>query len=91
MAGTILISEYQACPEKGGRMFGKKREKVRRLDYNPQEKVPVIHCSICNGEQVGGLKDLRTGSFEEVMLIRDEKDRAAFQTMVGTEDIVKEY
>ena len=71
-------------------MFGKKKE-VRRMDYDPEKKTPVIRCSICTGEQVGGLKDRASGHFEEVMYIRDAKDLALFQKMVGMENIPKEY
>ncbi|MBQ1312676.1 MAG: aspartate dehydrogenase [Blautia sp.] len=70
-------------------MFGKK--KVKKLEYDPGEKYPVIRCSICNGEQVAGLRNRKTGDFEEVMLIRGTEDLLAFQEMAGTEDIGKEY
>ena len=71
-------------------MFGKKKE-TRCLSYDPEEKYPVIRCSICNGEQVAGLKNRQTGAFEEVMLLRGEEDRARFEQMVGTTQIAKEY
>ncbi len=71
-------------------LFGKKKT-VRVLDYDRNEKTPVIHCSICNGEQVGMLKDKRTGEKEEIMLIRNQEDLETFRKMVGTEDIPREY
>ena len=71
-------------------MFGRKKE-TRKLAYNPEEVYPAIRCSICNGEQVAGLKNRKTGAFEEVMLIRSAQDLEVFQQMAGTADIPKEY
>ncbi len=71
-------------------MFGHKKKK-ETLQYDPGRKTPVIRCSICNGEQVGGLKDLETGQFEEVMLIRTTDDLLRFQELTGTKEIPKEY
>lgn len=72
-------------------MFGRKKQVISPVSYDPAEKQPVIRCSICNGEQVGGLKDRRTGALEEIMMIRTDADRARFEEIVGTKDIVKEY
>ena len=72
--------------------FGHRKEtKAEKLAYDPEEKYPVIRASICNGEQVGGLKNRKTGAFEEVMLIRGPQDLALFQEMAGTKEIPKEY
>ena len=49
------------------RLFPKRTEKKT---YDRSNQKPVIKASICNGEQVAGFKDIRTGKFEEVMLIR---------------------
>ena len=68
-----------------------RRRKVTKLSYDPAVQKPVIRASICTGEQVGGLRDLRTGKFTDLMLIRDENDLREFQAMVGTSEIQKEY
>ena len=52
-------------------MFGKK---VKKKSYDQDAKKPVIRCSICTGEQVAGFKDIQTGKFEEVMLIKNDKE-----------------
>lgn len=72
-------------------MFGKK--KTTQQIYDKTKQRPVIHASICNGEQVAGFKDLATGKFTEIMLIRGPKDLAAFCKTYGVEesDITKEY
>ena len=49
-------------------------KKLKKLTYDHERKRPVIKCSICNGEQVAGFKDIDTGRFEEVMLIRSRAD-----------------
>lgn len=72
-------------------VFGKKQKKIASLEYDREQKTPVIKCSICNGEQVAGLKHLKTGKFEDVMVIRNEKDLELFQKMCGVAEIPKEY
>lgn len=52
---------------------------------------PVLKCSICTGEQVAGFKNLATGKFEEVMLVRTEKELALFKERYGISEIAKEY
>ncbi len=69
----------------------KKAKNVKKLDYDRENQKPVLRCSICNGEQVAGLKDLRTGRFEEVMLVRNGYDLEQFKEMVGSDDIPREY
>ena len=71
-------------------MFSR-RKKTVRVPYDPAAQKPVIRASICTGEQVGGLKDLQTGRFTDLLLIRDESDLQTFQAMVGTSKIEKEY
>lgn len=71
-------------------MFFKKKREGNAYDRDHQR--PVIKASICNGEQVAGFKDLDTGKFEEVMLIKSAADLETFKSMYGiTEDILKEY
>ena len=67
------------------------RKKKIKKEYDRQNQKPVLHCSICTGETVAGFKDLKTGKFEEVMLIRGEGDLAAFKEMYGIEEISREY
>ena len=71
-------------------MFGKKAV-IRQQEYDKENYMPVIKCSICNGEQVAGFKDIRSGKFEEVLLIRSSKDLEAFEQLYGVTDISKEY
>jgi hypothetical protein len=60
--------------------------------YDKANQKPVIRASICNGEQIAGFKDIHTGKFEEVMLIRGAADLADFKAMYGIDgDIAKEY
>lgn len=56
------------------------------------DKIPAIKCSICNGEQVAGFKNVHTGAFEEDMLILGEKDLKEFKKKYGiTGEIQKIY
>lgn len=62
------------------------------MSYDKERLTPVIHCSICNGEQIAGFKIKETGKFEEIMVIRSENDLQEFKNRFGiTEDIPKEY
>ena len=58
-------------------LFGK-RKKEPAVQYDKAGKIPVIRSSICTGEQVAGFKDLATGKFQELMLIRDQRDLQDF-------------
>lgn len=68
------------------------KKKVLVQTYDKENKKPVIKSSICNGEQVAGFKDIRTGKMEEIMLIKNTADLEMFKAMYGiTEEIIKEY
>ena len=67
-----------------------KKKTVKKL-YDKENKKAVLRCSICTGEQVAGFKDLNTGHFEEVMLIRDSKDLDDFMKTYDIAAIIKEY
>ena len=71
-------------------MFGRKT-KPKAIYFDRENQIPVIKCSICNGEQVAGFKDIHTGKFEEIMLIGGETDLAEFRNMVDGVEIKKEY
>lgn len=73
-------------------MFGKRKKSVIP-PYNKEGKIPVIRSSICTGEQVAGFKDPVSGKFDDLMLIRDSGDLAAFlsQYQVKEEDIQREW
>jgi hypothetical protein len=71
-------------------MFWKKTVPIKK-EYDREKQKPVLHCSICTGEQVAGFKNLETGKFEDVMLIRSEHDLQAFKEMYGITEISREY
>ncbi len=71
-------------------MFHRKKEKKT---FDRAAKKPVIRSSICTGEKVAGFKEIQTGKFEEVMVIRDRKDLEDFMKTYGIaeEEIPTEY
>ncbi len=71
-------------------MFGK-RKTVPMKKYDPEIQKPILRCSICNGEQVAGFKNLKTGEFEEIMFIRNPEELESFKREYGIEEITKEY
>ncbi len=74
-------------------LFSGKKKKVQKVQYDKTGKKPVIRASICTGEQVAGFKDIKTGKFDDLMVIRSEADRRLFMDMydVKEEEIRKEY
>ncbi len=59
--------------------WAKKTEKAESGNtYNKEGKIPVIRASICTGEKVAGFKDVETGKFEDLMLIRTDADLQEF-------------
>ena len=62
-------------------MFCSEKRETRTYDRETQK--PVIHASICTGEKVAGFRDLRTGRFTEIMLIRTPGDLEAFRRLYG--------
>ena len=69
----------------------KKKKSASPLTFDREVYKPVLKCSICNGEQVAGFKNLQTGKFEEIMLVRNEADLKTFKERYGISEISKEY
>lgn len=67
------------------------RKKAEKKIYDREKYLPVLRCSICTGEQVAGFRELATGRFHEVMLIRDDRDLRQFLDAYGLTEITKEY
>lgn len=67
------------------------RRKQIKKTYDHENQKPILKCSICTGEQAAGFKDIHTGRFEEIMLIRDDKDLETFKKMYGLGEVEKEY
>lgn len=61
------------------------------VEYDRENERPVLHCSICTGEQVAGFKHIHTGKFRDVMLIRNEKDLRWFQDACGVSDLPRDF
>ncbi len=74
-------------------LFGKKKHPGTdgEKSYDPETQRPILRCSICTGEQVAGFKDIRSGKFEEVMLIRNRQELQEFMKMYGVSEVTKEY
>ena len=66
---------------------------MKTVEYDRENLKPVIRSSICTGEKVAGFQNVNTGKFEEVMLIRDNKDMDEFLTKydVSVAEIRKEW
>jgi len=73
-------------------MFGR-RKKPAAPPYDKSGKIPVIRSSICTGEQTAGFRDLVSGRFQELMLIRDDRDLRDFlrQYQVEEDELRREW
>lgn len=67
------------------------KKEPEQKSFDRENQRAVLKCSICTGEQVAGFKDVRTGRFDEVMLIRNGGDLDDFKKQYGVEEITKEY
>lgn len=69
------------------------RRKVKKCSYDRENLKPVIRSSICTGEQTAGFKNIHTGKFSDVMLIRYKGDLEELLEMYGisADEISIEY
>ena len=67
------------------------QRKVNKKSYDPSIRTPYIRVSICTGEQVAGFMNRNTERFEEVMLIRNEKDLNEFRETYSIEGEIKKF
>ena len=65
-------------------MLFRKKQEVRT--YDPAVQRPVIRASICTGERTAAFRNLQTGKFTEVMLVRSEEDLREFRRLYGLGD-----
>lgn len=72
-------------------LFSKKKSVVPDYCFDPAIEKAVIRASICNGEQVAGFKNIKTGEFHEVMLIRSDEDLQNFKRIYGVDKVEKVY
>lgn len=73
-------------------MFSRKKKK-EVISYDRAVMKPVVRSSICTGEQVAGFKDLKTGKFQDMYLIKGQADLRDFMEQYGVreEEISKEW
>ena len=55
--------------------------------YDPSCQKPVLHKSICSGETTAGFKDLKTGKYTDVALIRNDADLKQFMKEYGITEV----
>lgn len=73
-------------------MFRKKEKRqTERAEYDRENWRPVLKCSICNGEQIAGFKNIHTGEFREEIFIRGDQELEAFKQKYRIEEMPKEY
>lgn len=67
----------------GWKDWNKKKRDSQKPAYDKIGKKPVIRASICTGEKVAGFRDEKTGRFEELMLIVEDRDLEEFLKLYG--------
>ncbi len=68
-----------------------RKKKQEKKTYDRENLKPVLRCSICTGEQTAGFKNIHTGKFQEVSLIRNEAELEEFMKVYGIDHIDREY
>ncbi len=71
-------------------MFGKKKT-IPIEQYDRENYRPILKCSICSDEQVAGFKNIHTGEFHDIMLIKNADDLDTLQELYDVAVITKEY
>ena len=66
-------------------LFGRKKEKrnMAKNSFDPEKQKPVLRKSICTGETTAGFKDLSSGVYHDVALIRSDADLRKFMDEYG--------
>ena len=87
------LRQGQVPEQEQKREQGQEQKQSGEFHFDRENQKPVIRSSICTGEQVAGFKDLRTGKFTDIMLIRDHKDMEEFTRKYGIsrEEISREW
>jgi len=69
------------------------RKKATKETYDKENQKPIIRSSICTGEKVAGFKDIHTGKYTEVMLIKSDKDMKVFLARydISAEEVKTEW
>lgn len=67
------------------------RKKTYTKDFDRENLVPVLKCSVCTGEQVAGFRNKHTGRFTDIMLIRSQADLDEFRRIYKITDMKTEY
>ncbi|MCI9123798.1 MAG: aspartate dehydrogenase [Eubacterium sp.] len=67
------------------------KKKIEKQEYDRENEKPVLKCSICNGEQVAGFKNIHSGKIREVMYVRNDAELKRFMDIYGITEITKEY
>lgn len=69
------------------------KKKKEILTYDKEKEIPIMKCSICNGESVIGFRNKETGKFHEIMAIKTEEDMLSFLSSYGLKesDIKREF
>lgn len=72
-------------------MFKKKKAGTVTYAYDKENEIPVLKCSICNGEQVAGFQNRRTGKIREMGCIRTPRELEEFMEGCGVKELKKVY
>lgn len=69
----------------------RRKNKEEIIPFDREKQQAVLKCSICTGEQVAGFKDIESGRFTEVSLIKTQADLDVFMKRYDLTAIKKEY
>lgn len=68
-----------------------KKGNLVTYDYDKENEIPVLKCSICNGEQVTGFQNRMTGKIREIGCIRSPRELEEFMEGCGVSEVKKVF
>ena len=89
--GSVSLSRILSALRRGKRRDSAAERLTREIPFDPEKQIAVIRSSICTGEKAAGFKDLKSGRFTEVMLIRSRQDEERFKALYRLETVKTEY
>ncbi len=64
-------------------MFLHRKKPAGPEPFDREKLKPVIRCSICSGEQVFGFREIHTGGFHEIGLVKGAADLKGYMQRYG--------
>ena len=72
-------------------MFNKKKQEKGSFNYDPLTHKAILKCNTCNRDKVFGFKDVRTGEFFEIAMIKNDLELESYMKEFGIDHVERKY